>query len=199
MPDLEEARLRLPEPFRLSKSFFALAEKAYNHKMPAAAILYCLLSLDAFVWRVLWGKRNVIYTGLDGKNHRMSVNDFIYHFSQKQSSDFAPPFKYEEFRKRNKRLFKELRNSDRLMYNEAIKARLVKQEEAEIVSNMRTIRNAYSHFNPYEKTLRRYKEALKFFGITELRKEQKEIDYEVAEMMLHQTERLLKAWLSRVR
>lgn len=172
------------------------AKTALANGLNRAAIIISLLALDGFIWRVLWGKKDARVVGPDGKRHPISSVDFVYRYARKSDSDFPNPNQFKAMKERNRELFKELRDSDGYLLKHALSEGVVKPHEADTVRQLRIIRNFCAHFNPYEKTLAQYHEAVTSLGLDASVTFSK-LD-ELAQLIIRQTEELLSAWKSRV-
>lgn len=182
--------------FHSSERYLEYAKLSFEYKLHRAAVLYCLFALDAFVWRTLWGRKDMEWVGPDGHHYMHSSVDFVYSYSRKTREMYPYPEQYDTLKKSNEEAFRELRDSDTFLLRQAVKVGLVKPDEAGLVKKLRTLRNFCSHFNPFEKTLERFNEDIESLG---LRRPTKPEDLEeLAQLTIRKTSELLKLWENRV-
>lgn len=182
--------------FFASQSHLESAQLAFKHRLHHAAILYCLLAIDGFIWRALWGRNDITWIGIDHRRHSYSSVDFVYEFGRKNENDFIDPKQFRNLRNWNRKLFDQLRDSDSFLLGQGVNLGIVKPHEAEIVKKIRNIRNMYSHFNPYEKTLSSFINSVRSLGVKEL---ESFSDLEIiAENAVQQTSNLLIKWKGRI-
>jgi len=143
------------------------AKLALENRLYRAAVLYAVLAIDGFVWRALWGQKDITWIGVDDRRHKWSSIDFVYEYALRSRSDFPYPQQFEKLKERNKSLFRKLKDSDSFLLGQAVKLGIVKDGDKELVSALRTVRNFCAHFNPYEVTVSRYRTALHKLGITD--------------------------------
>jgi hypothetical protein len=93
-------------------------------------------------------------------------------------------------------MFRELRDSDSFLLRQAVKIGLVKPDEASLVRKLRTLRNFCSHFDPFEKTLESFNDAVESLGIR--RPSGGEGLEELAKLAIEKTFELLERWEKRV-
>jgi hypothetical protein len=179
-----------------SERYLDHARFSFEHDLHRAAVLYCLLALDAFIWRRLWGRKDLDWVGPDGRRYKHSSVDFVYSYSRRTREMYSYPEQYDVIKKNNERLFKQLSDSDSFLLRQAVKIGLVNPDEANLVKRLRTLRNFCSHFNPFEKTLDRFNEAVESLGIS--RPANAEDLKELAKLAIEKTSELLKLWENRV-
>jgi len=172
------------------------AKLAYKNGLYGAAVVLSLLALDGFIWRALWGRKDMRLVGPDNKAHPFSSVDFVYQYGRKSRTDFPFPEQFDQMKIRNPDLFKQLRDSDSFLLRQAIKEGIIKPHEVDMVSRLRVLRNFCSHFNPYEKTLEQFQKSIEALGLARLHSFS---DLKaVAEVTMKRTEELLTDWRSRV-
>jgi hypothetical protein len=172
------------------------ANVALEHGLYRAAILHSMFAIDAFIWLVLWGKKDTMIVGPDDRQHPFSSMDFVYSYSLKNENDFPYPEEFRAMKERNKELFSELRNSDAFLLKQAIKIGLVLPHEVDRVKRLRVVRNFCAHFNPYEKTMSQFREAVEALGVdpnTSFSKMDK-----LGKLVVGNTEELVRVWESRI-
>jgi hypothetical protein len=182
--------------FHSSERYLEYARLSFERKLHRATVLYCLLALDAFIWRTLWGRKDIDWVGPDGRRYRHSSVDFVYSYSRKEREMYPFPEQYDTIKKNNERLFKQLSDSDSLLLRQALKIGVVKPDEAALVKKLRTLRNFCSHFNPFEKTLERFNEDIESLGVQ--RPTNPEDLEELAQVAIGKTSELLDLWKNRV-
>ena len=172
------------------------ARRALQGNLSKAAVLYAVLAIDSFIWRVLWGQNDIVWIGVDDGRHKWSSVDFVYQYALKSSRDFPKPEQFEKLKENNKSLFKKLRDTDSFLLGQAVGLGILEESEREMVQAMRTIRNVSAHFSPYEVTLGRYRIALQKLGIT-TQPSFRDIE-QVAEAVIEKAAYLLSLWQSRI-
>jgi hypothetical protein len=172
------------------------AKHSFELKFHRAVVLYCLLALDAFIWRTLWGRKDIDWVGPDGRHYRHSSVDFVYSYSRKTREMYPYPEQYDAVHKSNEKLFKQLRDSDSFLLRQAVGIGVVKPDEAGLVKKLRTLRNFCSHFNPFEKTLESFNEAVESLGLR--RPSGAEDLEELAKLTIEKASELLEIWENRV-
>ena len=182
--------------FHSSRRYLEFAELSFQHKLHRATVLYCLLALDAFIWRTLLFRKDIDWIGPDGRRYKHSSVDFVYSYSRKTREMYPIPEQYDAIKKSNEKLFKQLSDSDLLLLRQAVKIGLVKPDEASLVKRLRTLRNFCSHFNPFEKTLERFNEDIESLGI---RRPANAEDLEhLPRVAIEKTSQLIELWEKRV-
>jgi len=180
-----------------SKWYVEEASRALANSMPTYAVMCSMFAIEAFIWRVLWGKHDLDVKGTDGKHQTISSVDFVYLYARKSKGDIEYEEESERFRELNQKLFDKLRNPDDFLLSRAVALGVTSKAEVCLVRDIRTIRNFCSHFNPFEATLRRYRKAAKNLDKTiDLSEDKSQI--EVATIVLTKTKELLSAWEKRV-
>lgn len=182
--------------FSPSEKYIKNAKDSLDHGLSHAAILYSLLALDGFIWRVLWGKKDSLLIGPDGRRHPFSSIDFVYRYSRKSEADFPYPEQFRSMKERNKGLFRELRDSDGFLLKQAVKEGFVNPHETDRVKKLRIIRNFCAHFNPFEKTLSQYRDAIISLGLDPPTSFSR-LDA-VAVLIVKHAENLVGSWKSRI-
>jgi hypothetical protein len=195
IPTYLESSLKALE-FHSPQRYLEYAKLSCDHKLYRSAVLHCLLALDAFIWRTLWGHKDMDWVGPDGRHYTHSSVDFVYSYSRKSREMYPYPEQFDAIKKRNEKAFKQLRDSDALLLRQAVKIGLVKPLEASLVKKLRTLRNYCSHFNPFEKTLERFNEDVESLGLR--RPSRPEDLQELAQLTIMKTSELLKLWENRV-
>lgn len=191
-----EDLLKLTE-LSISEKHMEEASRALANNMPRWAVLCCMFAIEAFIWRVLWGKKDLAVIGTDGKRHSISSVDFVYHYARKGERDFVKKEDYEKFQNSNKRLFKKLAKPDDFLLSQVVKLGVIKEHESGFVRDFRIIRNFSSHFNPFEVTLKRYREVVQRLGSSiEISNDRSE--EEIAKIVFTKTKDLLSSWKGRV-
>jgi len=182
--------------FHSPRRYLEFAKLSYDHKLYRSAVLHCLLALDAFIWRTLWGKKDMDWVGPDGRQYKHSSVDFVYSYSRKSRGMYPNPDQYDNIKKSNEKSFKKLKDSDSFLLGQAVKIGLVKPHEVSLVKKLRTLRNFCSHFNPFEKTLEQFNDTIEALG---LRRPAKPEDLEeLAQLTIGKTSELLECWENRV-
>lgn len=182
--------------FHSPRRYLEYAKLSYDHKLYRSAVLHCLLALDAFIWRTLWGKKDIDWIGPDGRQYKHSSIDFVYSYSRKTREMYPYPQQYDALKESNKKLFKQLSDSDSFLLSQAVRIGLVKPDEAGLVKKLRTLRDFCSHFNPFEKTIERFNEDVESLGIP--RPTNAEDLEELAKLAVEETSRILGLWEKRV-
>lgn len=172
------------------------AKVAMEHGLHRAAILHSMFAIDAFTWLVLWGKKDTLIIGPDGKRHPYSSVDFVYSYSRKTERDFPYPEQFKAMKERNKELFGELRDSDSFLLKQAVRAGLVQPHEADRVKRLRVVRNFCAHFNPFEKTLSQFRVAVESLGVDPDTSFSKLDD--LAKVIVENAGELVRLWESRL-
>jgi len=181
----------------VTKWYVVEASRALASSMPRYAVMCSMFALEAFVWRVLWGKQDLEVVWTDCKRHMISSVDFVYLYARKSKKHFSNREEFERYRELNKGLFDKLRNADDFLLSRAVAIDVISEAEACLVRDIRTIRNFYSHFNPFEATLRNFRETVQRLGLNiDLSDRQSESD--VAKAVVVRTSELLSTWEKRV-
>ena len=173
------------------------ASRALAEGLPRLAILCCMFAIEAFIWRILWGRKDLELIWVDGKRHRISCVDFVYMYARKSKTDFANEEEFEKFKSSNQKLFDKLRTPDDFLVSRVVEIGIITGEESRAVKDLRIVRNFCSHFNPFEATLRRYREAVQRLGLS-IQPFDKKSENEIASIALAKTKELLSVWRSRV-
>jgi hypothetical protein len=97
-----ESNLKALE-FHSSERSLEYATLSFEHKLHRATVLYCLLALDAFIWRTLWGRKDIDWVGPDGHQYRHSSVDFVYSYSRKTREMYPYPKQYDALKKGNEK------------------------------------------------------------------------------------------------
>ena len=182
--------------FHSSRRYLEDAKLSFQHKLHRATVLYCLLTLDAFIWRSLWGRKDIDWIGPDGRHYRHSSVDFVYSYSRKTREMYPYPEQFDALKKSNEKMFSQLGDSDSFLLRQAIKVGIVKPHEADLVKKLRTLRNFCSHFNPFEKTLESFTGVVESLGIR--RPGHAEDLEELAKLAIEKASELLELWEERV-
>jgi hypothetical protein len=143
-----------------SKRHVKEAARALANNMPRYAVICCMFAIEAFIWRVLWGRKDLEVVWTDGKHRMVSSVDLVYLYCRKSKADFVNEAEFEKFKELNQKLFDKLRNPDDLLLSCAIAIGVISKSHTCLVKDIRTIRNFCSHFNPFESTIKSYKEAV---------------------------------------
>ena len=168
------------------------ARLALENRLYRAAVLYAVLAIDGFVWRTLWGQKDITWIGVDDRHHKWSSVDFVYQYALRSRSDFTYPEQFEKLKEKNKSLFRKLKDSDSFLLGQAVKLGIVNDRDRELVRALRTVRNFCAHFNPYEVTVGLYRTALHKLGITD-QPSFKEIE-QVAKVAVEKATYILRSW-----
>jgi len=168
------------------------ARLALENRLYRAAVLYAVLAIDGFVWRTLWSQEDIIWVGVDDRDHKWSSVDFVCQYALKSPKNFADPEQFEKLKERNKSLFRKLKDSDSFLLGQAVKFGIVKDRDRELVRALRTVRNFCAHFNPYEVTVGLYRTALHKLGITD-QPSFREIE-QVAKVAVEKATYILRSW-----
>ena len=182
--------------FSRPEGYIQEAQLALQNGRDRDAILQSMFAIDAFIWLVLWGKKDILLVGPEGRRHPFSSVDFVYGYCRKSEGDFPFPYEFRAMKERNKKLFDELRDSDAFLLKQAMKVGLVESHELDLVRRLRVVRNFCAHFNPYEKTLSQFREAVEALGLdpnTSFSKLDK-----VSKVVVENAEELVKIWESRI-
>jgi hypothetical protein len=182
--------------FHSPRRYLENARLSYEHQLHRSAVLHCLLALDAFIWRTLWGKKDIDWVGPDGRQYKHSSVDFVYSYSRKSREMYPFPEQFDTVKESNPKLFKKLRDSDSFLLGQAVKIGLVKPDEASIVKRLRTLRNYCSHFNPFEKTLEQFVKDIELLGLR--RPTGPEDLKDLAQLSIEKTAKFLESWERRV-
>jgi len=181
----------------ISERHLQEADQALADGMPRWAVLSCVFAVEAFVWRTLWGKPDIEIVGIDGKRHQYSSIDFVYQYARKSKEDFPNPEDFEKLQLLNMKLFEKLRNTDDFLLSRTVKLGVITESESILIRDLRTVRNFCSHFNPFEVTIRKYKEAILRLGVS-MKLQDKELEKQVASAVLAKTKELLAVWKKRL-
>ena len=112
-------------------------------------------------------------------------------------TDFANEEEFEKFKSSNQKLFDKLRTPDDFLVSRVVEIGIITGEESRALKDLRIVRNFCSHFNPFEATLRRYREAVQRLGLS-IQPFDKKSENEIASIALAKTKELLSVWRSRV-
>jgi len=168
------------------------ARRALENRLYRAAVLYAVLAIDGFVWRTLWGQKDITWTGADDRHHKWSSVDFVYQYALRSRSDFTYPEEFDKLKEKNKSLFRKLKDSDSFLLGQAVKLGIVKDRDRELVRALRIVRNFCAHFNPYEVTVGLYRTALHKLGVTD-QPSFREIE-QVAKVAVEKAAYILRSW-----
>jgi len=177
------------------------AQKAFDAGLYRACILHCLLAIEGFVWDLLLGKKDIrVIFPPETEVVPFSSVDLVFDYIRPRCGgpDYPSDYKLthpdlkpylQAFREANKRLFKKSHGPDGSLLRQAVETGLLRNDETELVFNLRSIRNFCCHFNPYSRTLYDYRKALESVGIEF--KEFKELP-QVASYVLLKTKGLIE-------
>jgi len=182
--------------FHSCRRYLEDAKLSFQDKLHRPTVLYCLLALDAFIWRSLWGRKDVDWIGPDGHHYTHSSVDFVYSYSRKTREMFPYPEQYDILKKSDEKIFRQLSDSDSFLLRQAVKVGIIKPHEADLVKKLRTLRNFCSHFNPFEKTLEKFTEVVESLWVR--RPSYAEDLEELAKLAIERASELLELWEKRV-